>query len=124
MPRKKSPYSRARDDMKSLGTYKPEFDPVIDLYNQLMEQYTNLYDRYKTSNYRFEEQTNQGSKKAPIVTTLEQLRKDILSYAAQLGLTPLGLLKANDQAFARVKSNKMTQAIKGVTGSGQKSNTK
>ncbi len=120
MARRKKPINRAREDMKTLGTYKPEFEPIIDVYAELMEQYDLLNARYKANNYQFETATAQGSKKAPIVTTLETLRKDILSYAAQLGLTPMGLLKANDHAFDRKKTNKVSKAIKDVTGSGKK----
>ena len=87
--------------MEKLGTYKPEFDPVIEIYCQLCEQYNVLTKQYEENGYQFEVDGKAGVKKAPIVTTLESLRKDILSYAAQLGLTPIGLLKANDKAFKK-----------------------
>lgn len=41
-----------------------------------------------------------GKKKSPELQTLETLRKDFLSYASQLGLTPHGLKKINDKALA------------------------
>lgn len=98
MGRKKSIINQTRDDMKALGVYKPEFEPIIEVYSQLREQYNISTQRFIDSDYNFKEYTNTGTKKAPIVTTLEALRKDILAYAAQLGLTPQGLLKADDAA--------------------------
>jgi len=99
--------------MQVLGTYKPEFEPIIKVYGQLMEQYEELTRRFIESDYEFEVSTETGSKKAPIVTTLESLRKDILSYANQLGLTPQGLLKAKEDAFKEQnKSNSLIEALK------------
>lgn len=79
-------------EMKSLGVYKQEFDTIIGIYSGLLEQYTKLNKKYLDSNMDFEVDTMQGgTKKAPIVATLEVLRKDILNYACQLGLTVKGL---------------------------------
>lgn len=79
-------------EMKSLGIYKQEFDTIIGIYSGLLEQYTRINQEYIKSNMNYEVYTAQGgSKKAPIVATLEILRKDILNYAAQLGLTVKGL---------------------------------
>lgn len=77
--------------MQKLGTYKPEFDAAIMILVQLQEQYDAITQIFKSSGYAFEVETETGSKKAPIVTTLESLRKDILSYMNALGLTPSGL---------------------------------
>lgn len=108
--------AKARKSMKTLGTYKPEFEKIIEVYAQLLEEYDDLTRKYKESGYEYAEQTQSGSKKAPIVTTLEALRKDILSYASQLGLTPQGLLKADDQAFAKKKASAIAEALKAVNG--------
>jgi len=110
--RKKLQINRAREDMKKLGTYKPEFEPLIEIYSQLRDQYEVLTKQFKDSGYEYSEETMQGSKKAPIVTTLESLRKDILSYATQLGLTPQGLLKTDESAFRKKKVSAFAQALK------------
>lgn len=76
-------------DMKNLGTYKKEYDRIIDIYAELVEQYAILSDRFASGGYRYEVPTaDGGSKKAPIVATLESLRKDILAYADRLCLNP------------------------------------
>lgn len=114
MGRPKNIINQTRDQMKALGVYKPEFEPIIEVYSQLREQYNVLTKRFIESDYDFKEYTNTGTKKAPIVTTLETLRKDILAYAAQLGLTPQGLLKADDKAFAKKKQSTLAAALKGL----------
>lgn len=114
MGRPKSIINQTRDQMKALGVYKPEFEPIIEVYSQLREQYKVLTKRFIESDYDFKEYTTTGTKKAPIVTTLEALRKDILAYATQLGLTPQGLLKADDKAFAKKKPSVLAAALKGL----------
>ena len=79
-------------EMKNLGIYKQEFLQIIEIYSGLLEQYTRLNEKFVKSGMDYEVMTMQGGlKKAPIVATLEVLRKDILNYASQLGLTVKGL---------------------------------
>ncbi len=111
MARRKKPEAEARASMKSLGIYKPEFEMVIKIYGQLREQYDVLTKRFLESDFDFEEETTTGTKKAPIVTTLESLRKDILTYAAQLGLTPSGLKKINDSSMKPEKRSVLGDAL-------------
>lgn len=80
------------EDMKKLGIYKPEYDRVIDIYAELSEQYERITEKFIKSNYDYEVETMQGGmKKAPIVATLETLRKDILAYSDRLCLNPKAL---------------------------------
>lgn len=79
-------------DMKKLGVHKPEYNRLIDIYAELVEQYGELNGDFKLSGYQYEVSTDQGgSKKAPIVATLETLRKDILAYSDRLCLNPKAL---------------------------------
>ncbi|TKI54554.1 P27 family phage terminase small subunit [Brevibacillus antibioticus] len=76
-------------DMKSLGTYKKEYDRIIEIYAELVEQYAVLNGRFASEGYQYEVSTADGStKKAPIVATLESLRKDSLAYTDRLCLNP------------------------------------
>lgn len=87
-----------KQNMISLGIYKPEFEITINIYSGLIDQYTVLEKEFKKSKFTVVEKTgySDNAKKAPIVATLESLRKDILQYANALGLTPSGLKKIND----------------------------
>ncbi|WP_225230283.1 P27 family phage terminase small subunit [Ureibacillus galli] len=83
-------------DMKNLGTYKPEYDPLIDVYADIFSQYLRANKEFEESGYRYETETAAGgTKKSAIVATLENLRKDLLAYSDRLCLNPKSL-KNND----------------------------
>ena len=60
--------------------------------------------------------TATGTKKAPIVTTLESLRKDVLAYLSALGLTPAGAKKLDAAAAARTQEDPLVAALKNLSG--------
>lgn len=74
--------------MVGLGTYKAEYETAIRILAGMRKQYDILINEFEEGGCQYSEQTENGSKKAPIVTTLESLRKDILSYMNALGLVP------------------------------------
>lgn len=83
---------RTVTDMKSLGVYKPEYDPLIKVYAELVVQYNSITERFVNGGMRYQVSTaDGGAKKAPIVATLESLRKDILAYSDRLCLNPKSL---------------------------------
>lgn len=101
----------ARKGMKALGVYKKEFEPVIQIYAQLQEQYDIYTESLEAADYQYSERTQTGTKKHPLITTLESLRKDILAYASQLCLTPQGLRKIQDAAFAKTEKKSGLMSI-------------
>ena len=97
MAKPKNYASEIRRHMKSLGLYRKEYEPAIQTLAGMRRQYDALMDMFEESGYEYSEATAQGRKKAPIVTTLESLRKDILSYMNALGLTPRGAVQTDSQ---------------------------
>lgn len=86
---KKAIKNKTIKNMKALKIYKKEYDPLIDIYAELQTQYSILTKEFIESGYNYEVETIQGgAKKAPIVATLEALRKDILAYSDRLCLNP------------------------------------
>lgn len=77
--------------MQDAGTYRKEYDQAIKNLTQMQKQYDVLSKKFADAGYPFEVETEQGTKKAPIVTTLEALRRDILAYMNALGFTPMGM---------------------------------
>jgi hypothetical protein len=78
--------------MKSLGIYKKEYDPLIDIYADLNFQYNEALEEFDLSGRAYETETAAGgSKKSAIIATLESLRKDILAYSDRLCLNPKSL---------------------------------
>jgi phage terminase small subunit len=90
--------AQTKENMIALGIYKPEFDTTISIYSGLVEQYQALEKEFKKTKFTVVENTgySENKKRAPIVATLESLRKDILQYSNVLGLTPAGLKKIKD----------------------------
>lgn len=98
--------------MKKLNTYRAEYDPIIDVYAEMREQYERLTKQYKDQDYKYDEYTeNGGSKKAPIVAVLESLRKDILQYSDRLCLNPKALA---DKKTAENKKKKVSMLGKAL----------
>lgn len=75
--------------MKRLGTHKPEYESIINVYADLLVQYADANRKFAESDCAYETSTGAGgTKKSAIVATLESLRKDILAYSDRLCLNP------------------------------------
>lgn len=78
--------------MEALGTYRPEFDTVIQVYVDLLEQYRVIQDRLVSTRYTMQTKSAQGGfKRSPVVAAHEAVRKDILAYSDRLCLNPKAL---------------------------------
>lgn len=88
MAKGKNYANEIRKNMRSFGTYKTEYEPAILMLADMQRQYEAIRKEFEESGYRYYDLTENGKKKAAIVTTLESLRKDILAYMNALGLTP------------------------------------
>jgi phage terminase small subunit len=101
------------EDMKKLGVYKPGYDRVIDIYSELCEQYERITKKFVEENYKFQEMTADGGyKKAPIVSTLESLRKDILTYSDRLCLNPKALEAVTPETNNKSKLAKVLSELR------------
>lgn len=100
------------NSMKKLGVFKEEYIDVIDIYSELKEQYEKLTAEFIKGKYQYEVNTaDGGSKKSPLVGTLESLRKDILQYTDRLCLNP----KANqDKITAKKKKSTLATALERI----------
>ena len=99
-------------DMKKLGVYKAEYNAIIDIYSELREQYERITKEFKDSGYKFQLLTaDGGKKKAPIVATLESLRKDILLYTDRLCLTPKALSEKRTNENKKKKLSTLGKAL-------------
>ncbi|WKF84479.1 P27 family phage terminase small subunit [Lacticaseibacillus pantheris] len=84
---------RVVQQMKGLGTYKEEYDDMINIYADLLDQYAVLQNQFAAGGYQVsEEYTNKAGatnqRKVPVLNALETLRKDIVSYSDRLMLNP------------------------------------
>lgn len=80
---------RTISDMKELGVHKPQYNRIVDIYAELVHQYLRALKDFENGGFEYEVPTGTGgTKKSGIVSTMENLRKDILQYSDRLGLTP------------------------------------
>jgi predicted DNA-binding protein YlxM (UPF0122 family) len=99
-------------DMKRLGVHKPEYNRLIDIYAELVEQYQKITQNFVDGDYKFQEMTSDGGyKKAPIVATLETLRKDILAYSDRLCLNPKSI---ESVTVLTENKSKLRAALRGI----------
>jgi hypothetical protein len=98
-------------DMKNLGVYKSEYDPLIDVYADLLSQYIRANKEFEQSGYQYETTTGAGgTKKSAIVATLESLRKDLLAYSDRLCLNPKTIQSVTTDT---PKQSKLAQILSG-----------
>ncbi len=99
-------------DMNKLGVYKPQYNRIIDIYSEIVCQYLILTKEFEEGGYEYEVETMQGgSKKSPIVATIENLRKDILAYSDRLCLNPKAL---ESVTVTTTNKSKLSEALKGL----------
>lgn len=98
------------ESMKTLGTYKDEFNETVHICAGMMDRYAELADRLDSGDIRLVEITDSGTKKSAEALIMESLRKDILAYQKELGLTPGSLRKMNEAALS-IKGSSFADAI-------------
>lgn len=78
--------------MKALGTYKAQYNQIIDVYADTLHQYERALEDFKRSGYEYQTETAAGNpKKSSLLAAVENLRKDILIYSDRLCLNPRAL---------------------------------
>ena len=97
---KKATIAGVKKAMIALNVYKPEFDGAIARYVEMRKEFKILYDRYVEADYECVVSSPSGPKKNPLLTSIENLRKEMAAQEIALGLNPIGLMKLNPAAFA------------------------
>jgi len=89
---------RLRTAMKSLKTWKPEFADAVNICANLMDQYKILNAGICSGALpMFDPTETGGTRKSAAVTTAEGLRRDILAYLKELGLTTMAVKRLDAQ---------------------------
>lgn len=102
IPQKDTIKRRTISYMKELGTYKKQYNQLIEVYADLLLQYYILTKQFEESGYEVVMETEKsGGKKSPVLATLESLRKDIGTYSDRLMLNA----KANKDSEINLKTS-------------------
>lgn len=94
--------------MKSIGTYKVEFDKVIDNLAKMYEDMDTVREQFEKSggNIVVKHTNKSGATnwvKNPFFLVIEGLQDRILMYNRELGLTPAGIKKIKGDLAAETK---------------------
>lgn len=105
------------DNCKAVGTYKEAFDPTIDTLASVLAQRDKTKAEFRKSGGKsVMEYTNKNGStnliKNPLLVLWDDLNKSALSYWRDLGLTPAGLKKLNEDAMKPPKKNALSEAMK------------
>ena len=85
IPQKETIKKRTIQYMNELGTYKKQYNQVIEVFSDMLYQYNYLSRKFEESGYQVMIETEKsGGKKSPILASLENLRKDIGVYSDRL----------------------------------------
>ncbi len=101
--------ARIEKACQDAGTYQPYFDHVIDTLAAILEKRDEAEAQYlKLGSKPVITYTNKGGNsnpaKNPCLILWDDLNKSALAYWRDLGLTPAGLKKLNDEALKDKKT--------------------
>lgn len=105
MEKKKDEKAYKRDInrmMKQVGIYNKSFEITINTFAKLLYDYQETLAMFeKTGGNVVISHTNKNGStnivKNPLYQSIEKMRADIITYARELGLTPAGLKKLNQE---------------------------
>lgn len=99
-----------------VGTYNKAFDPVIETLADILAKRDDAQDLYiKSGGAPIVTHTNKAGAKNleqnPALRLINDLNRDALAYWRDLGLTPAGLKKINEEAMQKQKGNTLESIL-------------
>ena len=103
---------------KKAGTYQPQFEYVIETLAQIMEDRDKVHEQYVTSGAKptiihTNKAKESNAVKNPMLVIEMELNAQALAYWRDLGLTPAGLKKLNDDAMKPKKQSSLADLLNG-----------
>lgn len=105
----------------AVGMYKPAFDPVINTLADILEQRDNAYADFLASGGEMcvVKTSDRGAVnigKNPRLQMWTELNTQALAYWRDLGLTPAGLKRIDEQLMKPKKTSALAEALKSLSG--------
>lgn len=102
---------------RQAGTYRDFFLPVIDTLSDLLERRDKAKKLYKASGEQpIVKHTNRSGatnlEQNPALRLINELNRDALAYWRDLGLTPAGLKKIDENAMKKRKESALAAALR------------
>ena len=108
--------NRITEACRSAGTYRDFFLPVIDTLAGILEKRDEAQDMFtKSGGNILVKHTNKGGatniEQNPALRLINDLNRDALAYWRDLGLTPAGLKKIDEEAMKPKKQNSLEKVL-------------
>lgn len=108
--------TKIKKAMLEVGTYQPAFDPVVDTLADILAKRDEAQELYKKSGgIPVVTHTNKAGAKNveqnPVLRLINDLNRDALQYWRDLGLTPAGLKKINDEALKTIEVSPLDKIL-------------
>lgn len=116
MAKKKTWIRKIRQACQDAGTYRPHFDIVIGTLASIMEMRDKALEQYEASGSNpVIVHTNKAKErnlvKNPALVAVDDLNKTALAYWRDLGLTPAGLKRINEDAMKLQRRSILAEAL-------------
>ena len=103
----------------SAGTYRPFFDDVIDTLADILERRDIAREQFADSggNILVNHTNKAGAtniEQNPALRMVNDLNRDALAYWRDLGLTPAGLKRIDEQSMKQRKKSALAEALRGI----------
>ena len=110
---------RICEDCERAKTYRPFFDPVINTLAGILERRDEAEEQFmKTGGKPVIKYTNKGGATNlvinPALQVVRGLEADALAYWRDLGLTPAGLRRINEENLKERKTSALAEALKAL----------
>ena len=107
---------KIKESCEAAGTYQPFFDSVIETLSSILERRDAARETFEESGGKvIIAYKNKGGAtnptKNPALVLEDELNKTALAYWRDLGLTPAGLKKINEDAMKPKKKSALAKAL-------------
>lgn len=105
--------------MQEANTYKPAFDQPIKALSEILEQRDKAYKEFKSAGGEMVVETisDRGAtnfRKNPRLQVWNDLNTQALAFWRDLGLTPAGLKRIDEQSMKKGKTSPLADALKSL----------
>lgn len=107
-----------KNSMESLGTYRKEFDVIIERYAEMRVQFDMLNEKwYEKDCVITESYTNKAGatneRKSPLYMAVEKMRTELTSMEDRFGMTPKGLKGIKRKGLEQKKESALDKMLSG-----------
>lgn len=99
------------------GTYRPEFNSPIDALAKILEQRDRAYAQFIEEGaellvLKISDRGAENNVRNPLLQIWQDLNTQALAYWRDLGLTPAGLKKIDEEAMKKKKESALARALR------------